>query len=81
MVTFTQMYGHWPLLRSIPHWEGLAIRAADAIDPEVVAAALPGARIRVLAGQAHMAHLIDLQSFTEAVMSFLHGSEAEAHLM
>jgi hypothetical protein len=59
----------------------LAIRAADAIAPGVVAAALPDASIRVLAGQAHMAHLIDLQSFVEAVMSFLHGSAAEAHVM
>jgi pimeloyl-ACP methyl ester carboxylesterase len=42
-------------------------------DPEVVAAALPDARIGVLAGQAHMAHLADPQSFAEAVMSFLHG--------
>ena len=35
-------------------------------DPNVVAAALPDARIHVLAGQAHMAHLTDPKSFAEA---------------
>ncbi len=40
-------------------------------DPEVVAAALPDARIRVLEGQTHIAHLSGPQSFAEAVMSFL----------
>ena len=40
-------------------------------DPEVVAAALPDARIHVLSGQAHMAHLSDPKSFAEVVLSFL----------
>ena len=40
-------------------------------DPEVVAAALPDARIHVLDGQAHIAHLTAPDSFAEAVMSFL----------
>ena len=40
-------------------------------NPEVVAAALPDARIGVLKGQAHIAHLTGPQSFAEAVMSFL----------
>jgi pimeloyl-ACP methyl ester carboxylesterase len=42
-------------------------------DPETVAAALPDARIHVLAGQAHIAHLADPTSFAEAVLSFLRG--------
>lgn len=41
-------------------------------DPEVVAAALPDARIGVLEGQAHIAHLTGPQSFAETVLSFLH---------
>ena len=40
-------------------------------DPEVVAAALPDARIGVLEGQAHIAHLTGPQSFAETVLSFL----------
>jgi pimeloyl-ACP methyl ester carboxylesterase len=40
-------------------------------DPEVVAAAFPDARIAILEGQAHIAHLTGPQSFAEAVISFL----------
>ena len=48
-------------------------RSPDEIkaDPDVVAAALPDARVHVLAGQAHLAHLTDPTSFAEAVLSFL----------
>jgi pimeloyl-ACP methyl ester carboxylesterase len=41
-------------------------------NPEVVASALPDARIGVLGAQAHIAHLTDPQSFAETVLSFLH---------
>lgn len=40
-------------------------------DPELVAAALPDARVTVLAGQTHMAHLSDPQGFAAALLSFL----------
>lgn len=40
-------------------------------DPEVVAAALPDARIRILEGQMHMAHLTDPEMFAECVLTFL----------
>ena len=40
-------------------------------DPEVVAAALPDARIDVLAGQAHLAHLADPETFTAHVLAFV----------
>jgi pimeloyl-ACP methyl ester carboxylesterase len=40
-------------------------------DPDVVAGALPDARIHVLDGQAHMAHLGDPKAFAEVVLSFL----------
>jgi pimeloyl-ACP methyl ester carboxylesterase len=40
-------------------------------DPEVVAAALPDARIRVLAGQTHIAHLTAPAAFAEEVLTFL----------
>jgi pimeloyl-ACP methyl ester carboxylesterase len=40
-------------------------------DPEVVAAALPDARIRVLEGQMHMAHLGDPETFAARVLEFL----------
>jgi pimeloyl-ACP methyl ester carboxylesterase len=40
-------------------------------DPEIVARALPDARIVVLDGQAHMAHLTDPESFAAAVVAFL----------
>jgi pimeloyl-ACP methyl ester carboxylesterase len=40
-------------------------------DPEVVAAALPDARIQVLEGQMHMAHLSAPQTFAEHVLAFL----------
>jgi pimeloyl-ACP methyl ester carboxylesterase len=40
-------------------------------DPDVVAAALPDARIDVLAGQAHMAHLTDPETFAARVLAFL----------
>jgi pimeloyl-ACP methyl ester carboxylesterase len=40
-------------------------------DPEVVAAALPDARIRVLAAQTHIAHLTAPEAFTDEVLAFL----------
>jgi pimeloyl-ACP methyl ester carboxylesterase len=40
-------------------------------DPEVVAAALPDARIRVLPGQSHMAHLTGPQAFAAELLAFL----------
>jgi pimeloyl-ACP methyl ester carboxylesterase len=40
-------------------------------DPEVVAEALPDARIDVLAGQAHLAHLADPETFTAHVLAFV----------
>lgn len=42
-------------------------------DPEIVAAALPDARVRVLTGQAHMAHLTAPEIFADEVWSFLRG--------
>lgn len=42
-------------------------------DPETVAAALPDARVRVLAGQAHLAHLTAPEIFADEVWSFLRG--------
>ncbi|GAB90156.1 alpha/beta fold hydrolase [Gordonia rhizosphera] len=40
-------------------------------DPEIVAAAIPDARIRVLDGQTHMAHLAAPEDFASAVLEFL----------
>jgi pimeloyl-ACP methyl ester carboxylesterase len=40
-------------------------------DPEVVAGALPDARVSVLPGQMHMAHLTDPEGFAAALLSFL----------
>lgn len=40
-------------------------------DPEVVAAALPDARMDVLEGQMHMAHLGDPETFATRVLEFL----------
>jgi pimeloyl-ACP methyl ester carboxylesterase len=40
-------------------------------DPEVVAAALPDARVEVLAGQGHLAHLAAPEAFLAAVLAFL----------
>ena len=40
-------------------------------DPEVIAKAMPDARIRVLDGQTHIAHLADPHGFAEQVLSFL----------
>jgi pimeloyl-ACP methyl ester carboxylesterase len=40
-------------------------------DPELVAAALPDARVSILAGQTHLAHLSDPQGFATALLSFL----------
>lgn len=40
-------------------------------DPDVVAAALPDARIRVLDGQAHMAHLTAPDLFADELLAFL----------
>jgi len=48
-------------------------------DPEIVAAALPDARIQVLEGQMHMAHLSDPQTFAGHVLDFLGDSEGQAH--
>jgi pimeloyl-ACP methyl ester carboxylesterase len=42
-------------------------------EPEVVAAALPDARIRLLEGQAHLAHLTAPETFAAEVLSFLGG--------
>jgi pimeloyl-ACP methyl ester carboxylesterase len=42
-------------------------------DPDVVAAALPNATIRVLDGQMHMAHLTAPETFAAEVLSFLRG--------
>lgn len=46
-------------------------------DPEVVAAALPDARIQVLDGQMHLAHLSDPKTFAEQVLAFLRDGEGE----
>src|SRR5262245_56923781 len=40
-------------------------------DPEIVAEAFPDARIDVLAGQAHLAHLTDPDTFAARVLAFL----------
>jgi pimeloyl-ACP methyl ester carboxylesterase len=40
-------------------------------DPEVVAAALPDARITALQGQMHMAHLTDPSTFAAVLLAFL----------
>lgn len=48
-------------------------------DPEVVAAALPDARIQVLEGQAHMAHLNDPETFAGHVLTFLRDEEGGVH--
>jgi pimeloyl-ACP methyl ester carboxylesterase len=40
-------------------------------DPQVVAAALPDARVTVLPGQMHMAHLTDPEGFAATMLSFL----------
>ena len=40
-------------------------------DPELVAAALPDARIVVLPGQTHIAHLTDPEGFAVALLAFL----------
>lgn len=40
-------------------------------DPEIVAAAMPDARIHVLDGQTHMAHLAAPEEFATAVVEFL----------
>jgi pimeloyl-ACP methyl ester carboxylesterase len=40
-------------------------------DPQVVAVALPDARVRMLDGQTHIAHLTDPQSFAAELLSFL----------
>ncbi|MGH3484321.1 MAG: alpha/beta fold hydrolase [Nocardioidaceae bacterium] len=42
-----------------------------AADPDVVAAALPDARVDVVAGQAHLAHLADPETFAARVLAFL----------
>ncbi|MGH3363783.1 MAG: alpha/beta fold hydrolase, partial [Nocardioidaceae bacterium] len=40
-------------------------------DPDVVAAALPDARMRVLEGQTHLAHLTAPETFADEVLRFL----------
>ena len=40
-------------------------------DPEIVAAALPDARIRRLEGQTHIAHLADPETLAAEVLTFL----------
>jgi pimeloyl-ACP methyl ester carboxylesterase len=40
-------------------------------DPEVVAAALPDARVSILQGQMHMAHLTAPEMFADRVLSFI----------
>ncbi len=40
-------------------------------DPDIVAAALPDARIRVLEGQMHLAHLTDPAAFADHILAFL----------
>jgi pimeloyl-ACP methyl ester carboxylesterase len=42
-------------------------------DPDIVAAALPDARIQVLPGQMHMAHLTAPEDFAREVLAFLDG--------
>jgi pimeloyl-ACP methyl ester carboxylesterase len=63
----------WAAKISVPVLLLVGADSPDGIkaNPEVVAAALPDARIRVLEGQAHMAHFTDPKSFADAVMSFL----------
>ncbi|MFC6287802.1 alpha/beta fold hydrolase [Nocardioides sp. GCM10027113] len=56
-----------PVLMLVGELSPAALRA----DPEVVAAALPDARIRELAGQAHTAHLADPEALAAAVLEFL----------
>lgn len=48
-------------------------------DPEVVAAALPDARIQVLKGQMHMAHLNDPKTFAGHVLAFLRDEVDEVY--
>lgn len=48
-------------------------------DPEVVAAALPDARIQILDGQMHMAHLNDPETFAGHVLAFLRDKEGGIH--
>lgn len=47
-------------------------------DPEAVAAALPDARIRVLPGQGHVAHLDDPPTFAAELLAFLTEPEQSA---
>lgn len=63
----------WAARISVPV---LLLVGADSPDeikanPEVVAAALPDARIRILDGQAHMAHLTNPEVFADQVLAFL----------
>jgi pimeloyl-ACP methyl ester carboxylesterase len=50
---------------------GGASQDENKADPEVVAAALPDARICVLDGQAHIAHLTAPEAFAGEILSFL----------
>jgi pimeloyl-ACP methyl ester carboxylesterase len=45
--------------------------AAIQADPEIVAAALPDARLEILEGQAHIAHLTAPEHFSDVLLSFL----------
>jgi pimeloyl-ACP methyl ester carboxylesterase len=47
--------------------------AEIAADPEIVAAALPDARITVLEGQMHVAHMTDPETLARHVLAFLRG--------
>jgi len=47
-------------------------------DPEIVAAALPNARIQVLGGQMHMAHLNEPETFARRLLAFLRDGEGGA---
>lgn len=46
-------------------------------DPEIVAAALPDARIKVLEHQTHLAHFDDPETFAGEVIAFLQGDERD----
>ena len=48
-------------------------------NPEVVAAALPDARIQVMEGQMHMAHLNGPETFAGHVMAFLRDKDGGTH--
>jgi len=60
----------------LPAWPSPSLVGADSpdeckADPQIVAAARPDARIGVLDGQMHTAHLMDPQSFVDTLLLFL----------